>query len=337
MVKESVESVENRIKFSFHPYKFDEGMHAVEKAESGIKRKYLQGISSGVKLDGHDERMTENCIKSFASQAGQGDILLYPDVHGIKASNDIGILTKCEILKSGDWFTEYRLYDELDGIGAHKAEMIDTIWKQAKGLPPYRKPRQRGFSIEGYIPDGAILQAQKDEHGNLSRRIINDVLLDGVILCPRPAYNDSIANACYKALGEMHPTAKQLLKKDVKSKLREIVDDKELQGKYHQRKWETQDALDTVVEDIMKKNAPEKQDQLILAFDEYRDIMVELLMESSDIFTSEDTEEEPMNPAVITAKSSKLDVYKALLLQLHNLKKNLISKSGGIKNETSKQ
>ena len=54
-----------RIPFHIHPYKFEQGLHAVEKADTsngGVKRRYLVGITSGMKIDGHGERMTKACI-----------------------------------------------------------------------------------------------------------------------------------------------------------------------------------------------------------------------------------------------------------------------------------
>ncbi len=273
--------------------------------------------------------MTKNAVQSFMTQAEEGQIRLFPDVHGIKDSDDIAILTKARILPDGDWFTEFRLFDEHDGIGANKLEKVDHIWKQAKGLPPYKKPIQKGFSIEGYIPDEAILQADKDEFGNLSRRVIDDVLLDGAVLVPRPAYKDSIANACYKALGEMHPIAKDKLQKNIQSKFREIVNDNELKDQYHRKKWEIQNALDETLEDIMKKNNPEKEDQLNLAFDEYKDMMIGVIMQSESIFTSEEDEGENINAGgIAVTKSSKLEVLKSLLNRLQHLERILKSKGG---------
>ena len=43
----------------------------------GKKRRYLKGCSSGMKVDGHGERMTKNCIKNMQEQAKSGNILLY--------------------------------------------------------------------------------------------------------------------------------------------------------------------------------------------------------------------------------------------------------------------
>ena len=135
--------VKKAISFHFHPKDFTSGGHAVEKADGGKKRRYLAGISSGVKIDAHDERMTPKCVKSFMDQANSGTILLYPDIHGIKASKDIGILTKAEVLPNGDWHCEFRLYDEMDDVDSESVQTANKIWKQINGMPPYKKPLQK--------------------------------------------------------------------------------------------------------------------------------------------------------------------------------------------------
>ena len=203
----------NKIAFHFHPFEYDSKSHVIEKSIDGVKKRYLKGVSSGIKIDGHGERMTEKCIKSFMDQANSGDVLLYPDIHGIKQSEDIGILTKASVSPIGDWETEYKLYDESDGVGQNKLEVIDTIWKQLNGIAPYSKPLQKGFSIEGFIPDAGVQMSQT------GKRVIDNVELDGVVLVPRPAYQDSVANAVYKALGELPPWQVNKVQKNLNNKL----------------------------------------------------------------------------------------------------------------------
>lgn len=318
-----------KIAFHFQPYEFDKSNHAVEKAdEEGVKRKHLQGVSSGIKTDGHEERMTSNCIKSFMNQANSGDILLYPDVHGIKASEDIGILEKAEVLANGDWFTDYRLYDEKDEVGPAKLEKIDTIWKQHCGLPPYKHPRQKGFSVEGNIPNGGILGGERDKDGNIRKRVINDIVLEGVILVPRPAYKDSIATAVYKALGELPPEFKDNLRKSIKGELKQKVENTELQDKYFKEKWNINDSLESQVERIMRRSSDSrKKEQLEVLFDEYRDLMLDLIMSSENLFIkdkdSEDEEEyNPYgNPSV--RKDAKIEIFQDVLSQLKVIQKRL--------------
>lgn len=321
--------VKKAISFHFHPRDFTTGGHAVEKSDGGKKRRYLAGISSGVKLDGHEERMTEKCVKSFMDQANSGQVLLYPDVHGIKSTEDIGTLQNATVEKNGDWKTEYRLYDEADGIGPQKAEKIDTIWKQMTGQAPYKKPLQKGFSIEGFISPDGILEAQKDAIGNVSRRVIDHVDLDGVVLVPRPAYKDSIAQACYKALGELAPHVQDKIRKGVRDGLRATIEGQALQDSYFHKRWEIQTALDEEVDKIMKGHVINKGEALSIAFNEYRDLMGEVLLSSEGLFTRQagivqkSQESQPYG----TAKISKSEIFRALQDQLNTLA-NLM-KSGG--------
>jgi hypothetical protein len=311
-----------KISFHFHPYQFDQKNHTVEKADSsGKQRRYVTGISSGLKLDQHQERMTDKCIKSFMEQANSGDVLLYPDLHGIKPSEDIGILEKAELTPTHDWFTEYRLYDESDGIGTNKAETINTLWKQINGLPPYQKPRQKGFSIEGYIPDDELLSFEADAAGNIGKRVINDVQLDGVLLVNRPAYADSIATAVYKALGELMPERVDNIRKSMQTALRDRVRQDEIRDSYYRKKWDIQDAMESEVERLMKNTDPNKREKLEILFSEHGSLMIELIMNSESLFLPEEDEgQDVLSPygstAPVIGKGSRLDVYKSLVVEL---------------------
>lgn len=311
-----------RVSFHFHPYDWEKKGHVVEKSEDGItKRRYLCGITSGLKIDGHGEQMTEKCIKSFMDQANSGDILLYPDVHGIKASQDIGRLTVAKVLDDGDWYTEYRLYDDSDEIGPVKKEIVDTLWKQLNGFPPYTKPKQKGFSIEGIIPDSAV------GYNTMNKGIIDDVSLDGVVLVPRPAYLDSMATAITKALGGTTVYRAN----SIQETLREKVQQQEINEQYYKLKWDYQDALEQIVESIMKKNNNNKQEELEIALDEYKRLMIELVMNSSEIFAGEQEGEEftgePVIETLSKSENPKVILYKNLLTELKNLSKIMEEKS----------
>jgi hypothetical protein len=318
----SSEVVQKKITFGFHPYDIANKNHCIEKADiTGEKRRYLTGISSGVKIDAHNEKMTEKCIKSMMEQANSGMVLLYPDVHGIRASEDIGKITTAKILEDGDWYTEYQLYDESDGIGAVKAEKINTIWAQSLGLPPYDRPLQKGFSIEGYIPDDAILSAEVDNYGNMRNRIIDDVKLDGVCLVPKQAYKPAIATAIYKALGEITPYRADKIRKDIKGELKQILDSEKIENEYFKRRWDLMDALDRSIEKIMTSNTPDKTNQLDIIFDEYKTIMVPLIIQSESVFTKTENSEPDENISSVygdtASKSiSKIDLFKSLSSQL---------------------
>jgi len=318
------------ISFPFHP--LERSSYAVEKSDSGgHKRRYLTGISSGVRLDLQGERMTEKCIKSFMSQANSGDILLYPDSHGIKASEDIGILEKGAV-KDGDWYTEFRLYDESDGIGANKAEQINTIWKQINGVKPYKKSRPRGFSIEGFIPDGSILSAEPDNYGNLKKRVIDDVKLDGVLLVPRQAYPEGRANpvyktmtiehAVYKALGEITPQFADKIKKDFQVSINGILTAEKQENEYFRSRWDIGEAVDKAIERIMKSPKYDKRNQLNVVFDEYKTIMTDLILKSESLFQSEGGPViDNINPYGKAVDMSKTDIFKCLLSEMEKLSK----------------
>ena len=319
--------VRKEIAFTFSPYKYESQEHLIEKSDDkGRKRCYVAGISSGSGLDGHGERMTEKCVRSFMNQANSGNVLLYPDVHGIKASEDIGILTKAELQPNGDWYTEYRLYDEFDDMDQATIDKAKKIWKQLKGLPPYKKPKQKGFSIEGFIPEGSILSSEKDADGNVTKRVIDDVLLDGVVIVPRPAYQASIAQGVYKALGEMEPKRKEQVRKNLQESLESQIKDKETENSFYKRRWEIGDALDDNIRKIMIKDTPDRKERLELLFDEYKNLMTSLILSSEAIFSSGESTEEDGAPYGDVAKPSKVEVLKMLLHECKKLKKALEAK-----------
>jgi len=264
-----------KVSFHFHPFK-DGDANAVEKEESGRKRRYLRGVSSGLLVDGAGERMTARCIKSFQDQAATGDVLLYGGRHGVDFTDDFGKLVKSEIMPDGNWMTEYRLYDELDQLGPSTLEKADKVWRQIIGLPPYTRPKQKGFSIEGVIPEGGLQTVD----GN-GRRVMESVELDGVLLVSRPAYKDSIARAVYKTLGLVLPgDMRHGLSSSIATKIKDAKERDDYYGQY----FTLQGALDDQVHYIMKTNSPERADQLRTLFSEYGDLMVGLTMRSEQVF-----------------------------------------------------
>jgi hypothetical protein len=317
------------IQFHFSPYYRGESKtNTVEKADAtGKKRMYIEGVASGPKVDGHEERMTEKAIKSFMNQANAGTLLLYPDIHGIRSSQDIGILQKADILPDGNWFTSFRLYDDMDDVDQASRDIAKKLFKQCAGLPPYPKPLQKGFSVEGFIPPYGLLSAEKDEHGNVKKRVIDDVFLDGVILCPRPAYQDSIAHSVYKALGEMNPYKRDKITKTIQSALRECIQEKEISQQYYSKRWDISSALDKEIETIMRKPDPDKKQQLEILFDEFKELNIELLMASESLFikTDEDAIDTGAVYGVDIAKSnaaSKLEEYRRIYKSLLDFKKS---------------
>ena len=93
------ESMNNTpIRFVFDLYGNDTSQYAIEKdVGTGLKRRYLKGVASGIAVDGHGERMTEKAINRMQEQANSGEVLLYADKHGVAYTEDIGKLVKAQI------------------------------------------------------------------------------------------------------------------------------------------------------------------------------------------------------------------------------------------------
>lgn len=288
---------------------------AVEKDAASGKRKYLTGVATGLKQDQTGERVTEKCIDSIVRQAQAGDVLLFPDVHGMGDSKDIGILESFRVLDNGDWYVEFRLYDASDGVGQDTLETIDKIWKQINGLPPYKKPRKKGFSIEGYIPteNGLIKRDQYNQ--------IDEIVLQGAIITPIPAYKDSVAHAVYKALGERSPWA---IRKDIKSRLYDAMIEKETRDDFERERWDIGAALDDVIKETMTGDLPDKEGALRIAFDEYRDLMVDLILKSAAIYQDGATDQatdEASPYSAGTPRGELLGQLRTKLVQLAAIRK----------------
>lgn len=252
----------------------DEG-YAIEKDVGGQRRKYLRGVASGPRRDHHGERMTAECIKDFMEQANSGDVCLFADMHGVRFTEDIGILESAQVLDSGDWWTEFRLYDESDGVDQRSVEVADKLWKQVNGFHPYSHPQRRGFSIEGYVPEDAPKSVQGDA--------ITKVDLDGVVVVKRPAYKTSVAEAVAKALGA--DTQKDYSGGMLRQKLAE----QKRYEEFSQDRWAIEDALRQTVNYIMSD--PYIQDRraaLIDAYEEYGELMVDLTLRHEDLFCEDD-------------------------------------------------
>lgn len=306
-----------KISFRFHPNDWDHNNHAVEKDEGGRKRRYLVGISSGMRKDLHGENMTEACIKSFQEQADSGDILLYEGQHGVNFVDDIGKLTHSEITPAGDWLTEYRLYDEDDNMGAVTLEKADKLWKQVNGIAPYTRPKQKGFSIEGEVPEGGIMSID-----GTGKRVMNSVHLDGVVVVPRPAYKDSIASSVYKALGVIPPDVVDKIHKNLGERLHEKVRQAEVSSTFYQKKFIIESELEDAICEILSKDKfGTSKEKLQILFQEYSDLMVDLILQNEGIFKD-----------IITDGSSEVyhdNTRLRSLQQLQSSVQNLLEMRGG--------
>ena len=292
------------INLSYKPYLFADRKHAVEKSIDGQKHRYLCGVASGSKMDAVGDLMTPECVQYFHEQATIKNVLLFTDVHGIAETQDIGILTKSEILGSGDWYVEFRLYDESDGIGQAKLDTIDTLWKQVNGLPPYPKPMQKGFSIEGF--------AREDE-GDVKvnpltgKKVFHRVNLKGAVVVPDPAYA-SVATAIYKSL-EMNPPW-------VINAFKSMISTDELSNTYYKQHYKYQDALEDEIERIMTRGeVNNKLEALRTLFSEYSQTMIDLVLQSSAMFekTGRTSQAEDIRYLYNTPVTKNVAVLKSML------------------------
>ena len=264
---------ENRVEFRFRAV--NEPNNVVTKSDLGGKgRRHLYGISSGLKVDGAGGRMTAKAIENFHKQAKAGEILLYAGKHGVEFTDDIGKLVDSRINDDGDWETGYRLYDESDGFKpeSHTLEKASKLWCQIKGIPPYSKPRKKGFSIEGIIPDKGIVTMD-----STGRRVMDDIELDGVVVVSRPAYQDSMAKAVYKALGLPLPT-------DQKNALAVALRKSQDSDDYFSSRYAIDEALEEEIRSVVTKDLPERGEALRTLFAGYSDLMAELVMRFDTVF-----------------------------------------------------
>ena len=85
------------------------------------------------------------------------------------------------------------------------------------------------------------------------------------------------------------------------------------------------DALDSSVEKIMKSNTRDKHRELEIIFDEYSNMMIELIIQSEAMFTKDEDNTEPDNnissPYGETASKTldKLQVFKSVEATLNNI------------------
>lgn len=277
-----------KIKFNFHPYQFADMKHYVEKEDKeGIKRKYLVGVASGMKTDGQGERMTKSCVEKMHTQANSGDLLIYDSPHGVAGTDDVGIIIKSEVTPLGEWLIEARLYDTYDGFkeDSFTLQKIDKLWKQLKGLPPYKKPAQKGFSVEGYIPEGGIELVSEN-----GKRVIDDIVLKGAIVTSDPAYTDSIINAIYKALDELKPEKKQVLEKDIYERFADKLKSGDYGHNFYLQYYTIQDVLQDLLEEYLR-HPRQLDDKLNSVFEQYKKIMVELLKRNINMFQNKSAQE----------------------------------------------
>jgi len=325
-----VSSTRRPIKFLFSPanpttksvVKTGEAYGFEIKKESGGEKagRYLVGISSGQDIDAHGDRMTDAAIDAMIAQGDSKDITLYVN-HGKDFTRDIAVLTKSEKTPNGEWWTEYRLYDENDNVPDQDKQEADKVWRQAMGLAPYSRPREFGFSIEGYIPDDAIKIIERGVDGQAIRREISYVDLDpGVSLVPKPAYTSSIATAVKKALG-----------KTQKSNLSEMIAVNDRENDYFEQKWQIENAFRELTDLIISSSSADedKTQSLNEAFDSYRDLLVPVLLTRPSIEESESEVARPRSMVASVKDAGKL-IKSILTTKGENMEQDLKTVLGDV-------
>ena len=301
------------IKFLFHPSNMvnksicKNGIgYAISKEVSGEKGNYLCGIMTGSEQDAHGDRMTSECVSDMLSQLQTKDIPLYVN-HGKDFTDDIGLMAYGEILKNGDLYAEFKLFDN---------EEANKVWAQANGLTPYTKPKQFGFSIEGNIPNGKFEFA----NGSSGKKIIHKIDLDpGVSLVTRPAYTTSMATAITKAFEKSEKIIKENL-------LDKYLEEKQITSDYFDKKYTAESALNSVINEILasEKEQTEKEQILNQVFDEYKIKMLSIYSSIGyklDEDGGVDSVTIDANPLSL-AKSS-IDNFSKILKEEKNMDENL--------------
>jgi hypothetical protein len=281
--------------------------------------------------DGHGERMTEHCIESMMNQGNSGNVLLYAGLHGVNFIDDLGIL-KSSVVENGNWITDYMLYDESDeaNVGRDTVERANKLWCQVNGLAPYKAPIQKGFSIEGVVPEDQILDKTVNDDGSWTNRVINDMVLDGTVVVNRPAYKDSVITAVYKCLGELHPEAKLKLSKSYQGLLIDTLKEHQDKRNFYQQFFEINSVLEEKISDIMKIPDNRESERLAILFDEYKGLMVGLILQHADIFREEPIEDNGgiQPPNIIVAEKAQL-LMKQLASDARQFSNVILKRIGG--------
>ncbi|MCJ7507834.1 MAG: hypothetical protein MUO85_03770 [candidate division Zixibacteria bacterium] len=127
--------------------------------------------------------------------------------------------------------------------------------------------------------------------------------------------------AVCKCLGVLPPEVENDIKKSFGLKLHDIVNQKEMQNQYFSKKYDIENALDETIRDIMVGKAKHESERLNIIFDEYKNLMVELILNSPNLFQAE------TNGDVIKA----VDKSEKIKLLLIKAQENLVVLQGKIK------
>ena len=206
----------------------------------------------------------------------------------------------------------------------------DKLWKQVCGIKPYPKPIQKGFSIEGIVPEEAILDKEILPDGSYSKRVIDKVILDGTLVVNRPAYEDSIVTAVHKCLGELPPAAVQRAHKTLHNILFQKLSERQEKDNYFQKFFRLNDALQDGIGEIMELDDPRKRERLEILIEEYKGLLIDLIFSNQGVFQP-DPEAEAGPAAMVTVQAGRRKelLMKQLAMFTARLNTILSKQTGG--------
>jgi len=125
-------------------------------------------------------------------------------------------------------------------------------------------------------------------------------------------------------LGELPPDFEKNVRKSVKEELQQKIKEEELRNKYYDKKWDVNDALESQVEKVMRReNDNRKEEQLRLIFEEYSTIMLKLIMESEELFVEDEDSEDTAYGDTPIRKNAKIVLFQSMYNQLAQIEKSL--------------
>ena len=257
--------------------------YAIEKEDaSGVLRRYLYGITTGLEVDHDEEFMTENCVSDMEKQVATESILLWGGKHGQNMVDDLGIAVGSRRDANGELEVEYRLYDEHDGFlpGAECLAKADKLWKQANGIHPYPAPINYGFSIEGRIPENGIKSISAK-----GKRIVEKIKLRGVVVTPDPSYKTSVAHSVAKALEDVSVETRLTDIEPLSDQLSDKLRMEEIRDSYYQRRYRIDEIFDDSVAKLMQaEDVTQRGEILRMRIQEYGEMLFDLIIKNEAYF-----------------------------------------------------
>jgi hypothetical protein len=147
---------------------------------------YIRGVAAGTEPDLEGDVLTENCIRSFATQINESPVP-FKDWHAQNTiMADMGLVEKAWLESGSQLGVEIRLDED------HPSAQY--LWKQLG------KGKQYGLSVEGGVTKYEFDTARKSKNG--FGRNIDEVTLREVSCTTKPVYTPSFGTVLRKALDE---------------------------------------------------------------------------------------------------------------------------------------